>query len=255
MGCAASVAASDPDRKHARIWRKAEIAWALEENARAVEEAGRARSAAEEELQSKMRRAVQLRSKVHALELLRDALGRQPIDVDELSLSLDVSREVGVPPRVLAKPEEVFGQLLAKKKAASSLLLAIESRVISSLHEAIREATAAEMAGDDFPGADGVGVLPFAEKVLREEQEPYFVTLILTDDSIVGTNLAGDTVVQFQFSQNMTLGGIRSELQHACCSERRIKLLSIDGIMLDAAWDPVVMRPGCLTLSDADESW
>jgi len=103
-------------------------------------------------------------------EKLRTALGREPLDADELALAINEARRKDADPELLQRAEDVYGNLVAKQKAALKLVEAIESRMIGNLRSALAEARDAGIIRGEFPDESSVGVIDKAEAVLEEEK-------------------------------------------------------------------------------------
>eukprot|EP00927_Polykrikos_kofoidii_P054731 TRINITY_DN4910_c1_g1_i4.p1 TRINITY_DN4910_c1_g1~~TRINITY_DN4910_c1_g1_i4.p1 ORF type:complete len:2051 (-),score=350.63 TRINITY_DN4910_c1_g1_i4:347-6499(-) len=104
-------------------------------------------------------------------ERLRGALGRRPVDADELSVALDEGRRANIDPLLLAQAEERFVEVLDQQRAARLLTQALQSRRIAELRRAVMKAVDAGIdRGECFCG-EAVGLVERARAVLREEEE------------------------------------------------------------------------------------
>ncbi|CAJ1413938.1 unnamed protein product [Effrenium voratum] len=65
-----------------------------------------------------------------ATQALREALGRSPVDVEELSMALEQGRRSNVDTMLLSRGEDVFMSLIEKQAAVTRLATAIQNRML-----------------------------------------------------------------------------------------------------------------------------
>lgn len=75
-----------------------------------------------------------------ATQVLREALARDPVDLEELSMALEHARRADVDVVLLQRGEEIFMNIIEKQGAVTRLATAIQNRMLKELRAAVQKA-------------------------------------------------------------------------------------------------------------------
>ncbi|CAL1157435.1 unnamed protein product [Cladocopium goreaui] len=105
-----------------------------------------------------------------ATQVLREALARDPVDLEELSMALEHARRADVDVVLLQRGEEIFMNIIEKQGAVTRLATAIQNRMLKELRAAVQKAEEVQLQPSEYPDSAGCGILQRARDVVKEEE-------------------------------------------------------------------------------------
>eukprot|EP00435_Cladocopium_sp_Y103_P008856 s16_g2.t1 len=132
-----------------------------------------------------------------ATQVLREALARDPVDLEELSMALEHARRADVDVVLLQRGEEIFMNIIEKQGAVTRLATAIQNRMLKELRSAVQKAEEVQLQPSEYPDSAGCGILQRARDVVKEEELAALEELssAMKSGGVLGLKKSGDDVL------------------------------------------------------------
>jgi len=85
-------------------------------------------------------------------------------------MALEHARRADVDAMLLQRGEEIFMNIIEKQGAVTRLITAIQNRMLKELRAAVLKAEQLQLQPNEYPDADGLGILQRARDIIKEEE-------------------------------------------------------------------------------------